>query len=62
VSWEGRRPYEISASTLTPAPGSRPFGGLQSGQTFIVAIGYEDPDATPARPFLPLWAAAVEVR
>jgi hypothetical protein len=43
LAWKtGVSRYVLSKETLVPEPGSVPFTGFHSGETFSVVVGYED--------------------
>lgn len=65
VNWEiGKTSYTFTAETLMPIQNSKPFGGLQSGQKVIIAIGFMDEQGkfTGQIAFYPLWYAIVNIK
>lgn len=62
--WQaGVEQYSLTAITLVPKSGSRPFGGFKRGDRLILAIGHETTAQPPAQSdFHLLWAGAVDVR
>ncbi len=55
--------YVLTAKTLKPLQGSKPFDGLKANQAVIIAIGYLDEtgQTTGQAGFYPLWYAIAKV-
>ncbi len=65
AAWEtSRSSYVLTAETLTPMQGSRPFDGLKRNEKVVIAIGYMDEkgQTTGQVAFYPMWYAIADVR
>lgn len=65
VAWRGNRHrHELSAATLRPLPGSIPFQGFHSGDTAIIAIGFDHTGITPGKENVlsAMWLGMVKVK
>jgi hypothetical protein len=65
VIWQGNKHrHELSAATLRPLPGSIPFRGFRSGDTAIVAIGFDHTGITPGKENVlsAMWLGMIKVK
>lgn len=65
VAWQGNKHrHELSATTLRPHSGSIPFRGFRSGDTAIIAIGFDHTGITPGKENVlsAMWLGMVKVK
>ncbi|TVO52633.1 hypothetical protein [Denitromonas halophila] len=65
VAWRGNgNRHELSKSTLRPLPGSIPFRGFRSGDTAIIAIGFDHTGITPGKDNVlsAMWLGMIKVQ
>jgi hypothetical protein len=65
IPWRGNgHRHELSAATLRPLPGSVAFRGFRSGDTAIIAIGFDHTGITPGKDNVlsAMWLGMIKVR
>ena len=56
--------HTLSAATLQPRPGSKPFRGFRSGDTVIIAIGFDHTGIDPSKPetLSLMWMGMIKIK